>query len=120
MTREMSIRFDCPATGKRFPPGSNQMPQTEVHALFLPSSLSSPTIMSPDAQVGYVLAQQTHTHTHSHPLSRTLLPQTLASLATSLHSVGTLLPSSPLRRAPLADTALPAPVLLLVALLPLL
>ena len=73
MTREMSIRFDCPATGKRFPPGSNQMPQTEVHALFLPSSLSSPTIMSPDAQVGYVLAQQTHTHTHSHPLSRTLL-----------------------------------------------
>lgn len=30
---ERSIRFDCPATGKGFPPGSDQTSQTEVHAV---------------------------------------------------------------------------------------
>ena len=78
--------------------------------LFLSSCLSSLTIMRPDAQAGYLLVQQTH------PLVRSALLK-LQHLLPPLYSVVTLLPRSPLRRAPSADTDLPAPVLLQVALL---
>lgn len=110
-TPERSIRFDCPATGKRFPPGSDQTSQTEVHAVSVIMPLLS------DHHEAGCSGRVSACPADPPPRALRSALLKLQHLLPPLYSVVTLLPRSPLRRAPSADTDLPAPVLLQVALL---